>query len=190
MKTAENAGLERTLRIVDIPDEYEFRSAHDRRQNGEDVRVVRHEKKSGVNNGLGGEHVSFTVERTGMRLLGYTRIDAGDAEGPLPDRERTAAIASAFLDRVEPGLSLRLRHLWTDRHDERVTVVRDGRRVTVPIPCMKYKCYSEQDDSYAWVIVGAEGRIVSFEQGMVWRDGRVTEKWLHDSWIAERMKGK
>lgn len=28
-------------------------------------------------------------------------------------------------------------------------------------------------------------KIMTFEQGIKWEGGRITEKWLHDSWLLE-----
>jgi len=50
---------------------------------------------------------------------------------------------------------------------------------------MKYKCYVPENDSWTWVIVGPDGNIMAFEQDIKWKGGRITEKWLHDSWLLE-----
>lgn len=48
---------------------------------------------------------------------------------------------------------------------------------------MKYKCFNRDEDNYTWIIVGPCGQVIAFEQGIIWNNGRVTEKWLHDSWV-------
>ncbi|MEC1717867.1 hypothetical protein ABEV09_16095 [Schinkia azotoformans] len=52
---------------------------------------------------------------------------------------------------------------------------------------MKYKCYLPDEDMWAWMIVSLDEKTITFEQGIKWKGGRVTEKWLHDNWLSERL---
>ncbi|MEC1789187.1 hypothetical protein [Schinkia azotoformans] len=52
---------------------------------------------------------------------------------------------------------------------------------------MKYKCYLPDEDMWAWMIVSPDEKTITFEQGIKWKGGRVTEKWLHDNWLSERL---
>jgi hypothetical protein len=47
----------------------------------------------------------------------------------------------------------------------------------------------QDDGRYAWVIVGTEGEVITFERDIVWNTSmseRSTEKWLHDEWRVKR----
>ncbi|MGC5327723.1 YcdB/YcdC domain-containing protein [Brevibacillus sp. SYSU BS000544] len=177
--------LEWVFELLTVPDEYTLVTVQSQKQNRTDVWVFRFEKRSGENNGLGGEHFSVVVEKNNYNLLGFTWMDQRLTEGKLPSKEETTAIARAFLEKVEPGMFEKLQNLWIDRHDEVISLTGTGNidKRTVTVSGMKYKCYLNEKDDYAWVIVGPGGRVITFEQGIVWNNGRVTEKWLHDSWL-------
>ncbi len=97
----------------------------------------------------------------------------------LPSEKQTEEIAKSFLNRIEPGLFDQLENLWIRPHDEVIIV--DGQQMNVT--GMKYKCYVPDEDTYVWVIIGPDEKIITFEQGIKWERGRITEKWLHDSWL-------
>jgi hypothetical protein len=175
--------LDAALKFLAIPEGYELKDVRNGKQNEADVWVFRYEKANGENNGLGGEHYSFTVDNESHKILGFTWMDQRFASGQkLPSEKRTEEIAKSFLDWVEPGLINKLENLWIKPHDEVIKVVSEE----VTITGMKYKCYLKDQDTYAWVIVGPNEKIITFEQGIKWEGGRVTEKWLHDSWLVGR----
>ncbi|WP_426451942.1 YcdB/YcdC domain-containing protein [Paenibacillus sp. S-38] len=180
--------LERALELLSIPEGYTLKDVQSQKQNKADVWVFRYEKASGQNNGLNGEHYSFVVDKNNNKILGFTWMDEKFSTGELPSKEETKAIAKAFLDKVEPGMFAKLKNLWIDKHDE-VIAVKDEKyneSVNLTISGMKYKCYLAEQDNYAWVIVGPGGNVITFEQGIIWNNGRVTEKWLHDSWLKNK----
>lgn len=183
-----NETLERVLELLPVPEGYKLKSVQDQKQNQVDVFVFRYEKSLGENNGLGGEHFSFVVEKRNNRILGFTWMDKSLSEDKLPSKEETKVVVKEFLDKIEPGMFERLENLWIDKHDEIITLNdgRDREYASVAISGMKYKCYLEDEDNYAWVIVGFDCKIITFEQGIIWNNGRVTEKWLHDSWLNNR----
>lgn len=180
--------LEAALLRLQVPPGYQLKRAQSQKQNRDDVWVFRYEKASGENNGLSGEHFSFTVEKKTYKILGATRMDQSLAAGPLPSKEETRAIAKTFLDKVEPGLCAKLKNLWIDEHDETIIVKNGDKQETQTISGMKYKCYLDDEGNYAWVIVGPNGQVIAFEQGIIWDNGRVTEKWLHDSWLSHQIE--
>lgn len=178
--------LEKALDYLSIPEGYVLQHVQSQKQNGDGVWVFRYEKKSGENNGLSGEHFSFVVQKDNDKLLGFTWMDASLSSGELPSQKETEALAKTFLDKIEPGLFEKLDNLWIDRHDEMIVVTNHhGQKQQVTVTGMKYKCYLKDENNYAWVIVGPEGQIITFEQGIIWKDGRVTEKWLHDRWLKQ-----
>lgn len=183
-----NDVLEQVLELLSVPEGYNLKSVQSQKQNGVDIFVFRYEKSSGENNGLGGEHFSFVVEKDNNKILGFTWMDKSLSKDELPTREETKVFAKEFLDKIEPGMFEKLRNLWIDKHDEIITL-NDGRNsegVNIAISGMKYKCYLEDEDNYTWIIVGSGRNIITFEQGIIWNNGRVTEKWLHDSWLKNK----
>ncbi|WP_157696808.1 hypothetical protein [Brevibacillus formosus] len=80
----------------------------------------------------------------------------------------------------------KLKNLWIDKPDEKITVRNStGKNNKITVTGMKYKCYLKDKEDYTWVISGTGGRIIAFEQGIKWNNERLTEKWLHDSWLRE-----
>ncbi len=102
----------------------------------------------------------------------------------LPTKERATEITKAYLAKVEPTLFPKLKNLWIEEHDE--VIIADNKEVI--ITGMKYKCFIPEENTYAWVIVGSDKNIITFERGIIWENGRITEKWLHDSWLKMQIK--
>ncbi|NYI08260.1 MFS transporter [Allostreptomyces psammosilenae] len=154
------------------------RETHDGRQ----VVVVRHQADRTPR--LGGPHVTVVTDADGV-LLGVTRM-VPPATGREPVGAVNArALALEFFAAVDPEHAAGLSVQWVDRHDETVTDA-EGRRHTVPGTKVKTR---HQDGGYAWVILGPDGEVVTYERDIAW-DGaagrRGTEMWLHDSWILAR----
>lgn len=174
--------LNNTLETISVPEGYEFKSVRSGKQNEADTWVFRYEKSNQENNGLGGEHYSFTVDQESHKILGITWMDQRFASGQqLPSEKQTEELVKSFLNWTQPGLFDRLENHWIRPHGEVITV--NGEKIT--IIGMKYKCYLPDNDTWAWVIVGPDERVMTFEQGIKWEGGRVTEKWLHDNWLLE-----
>ncbi|OEH91160.1 hypothetical protein BFG57_07165 [Bacillus solimangrovi] len=172
--------LNEVMETISVPEGYEFKNVRSGKQNAANVWVFRYEKSSGENNELGGEHYSFTVDQDSHKILGITWMDQRFASGQqLPSEKRTEELVKSFLNRTQPGLFDSLDNHWIRPHDEVITV--SGEKMTVT--GMKYKCYLPDEDTWAWVIVGSDEKIMTFEQGIKWEGGRVTEKWLHDNWL-------
>ncbi len=170
------------LRVLTVPKGYVLARTHLLKQNSSDVWVFRYEKASGENNGFGGEHFSFVLEKSSGKIIGFTWMDQSSSKGQLPSREETLTVAKQFSDRVDPGLFEKLENLWIGQHNETITVKDGTEKKTVTISGMKYKCYRKEEENYTWFVVGPSGQVITFEQGIVWNNGRVTEKWLHDNW--------
>lgn len=155
---------------------------------GESARLTRYERKDGRNAGLQGEHFSTVVAADGT-LKGFVNISADLADGPLPSRERTEAIARAFLQNHAPELLSHMQISWIEPHDEALRVQRNDRSDTVKVTGMKVKAVNLADGRWFWVIVGRDERPMVFERDVVWvtfPGHRKTEKWLHDNWIKEQ----
>lgn len=168
--------------IIAFPDGYEQVSERFATQDGRAVCITRHERTNGHNRGLGGEHFTVVMDVQMGQIKGVTWMNGSFADMPLPSREAAQQVAETFLANVAPDLAGSLTILWIEPHDE--TVMVDG--ATITVTGMKVKC-RQPSGTYAWVIVGSEGRVMTFERDIVWNTDmsrRTTEKWLHDSWLA------
>lgn len=169
---------------VTIPDNYQFHSV--RKVKADDVQayLFRYEKKE--NRGLNGEHFSFMVSEKEKQILGFTNIDKKYSNLKMLSKVETEKIAKEFLLKLDKSLANNLKNLWIERHDEEIMIDK-GKKII--IAGMKYKCYRSSSDDYAWVIVGFDGSIITFERNIKWNTAahkRITEKWLHDSWLIEQ----
>lgn len=151
---------------------------------GERAVLARFERIDGRHAGPGGEHVSTVVDETG-RLKGFTRMSADLLGQTLPTETEARAVARRFLEAHAPDLLSGLEEHWIARHDEPLRVSRNGRTEDATLSGMKVKMRNTVDGRWFWVIVGADREAMVFERDIVWRAGRVTEKWLHDAWLVE-----
>lgn len=175
IKTAMPAGYRETARrTVSVDDE--------------GAELVRYERTDGRNAALGGEHFSTVIADNG-RLKGFARIDLDLVGGQLPSREEAQAIAMDFLRDAAPDLLPGLKISWIDAHDEPLRVTRNGQTEDLTLTGMKVKMRNTADGLWMWVIVGADRKVMVFERDINWISfpgHRGTEKWLHDSWLAEK----
>jgi hypothetical protein len=158
---------------------------------GEQAELVRYERIDGRNASLGGEHFSVVAASNG-RLKGFTRMSLDLTGGALPSREEAQGIAMEFLRDAAPDLLSVLKVSWIEPHDEPLAVARDGRTQKLKITGMKVKMQNTADGRWCWVIVGTDRKVAVFERDIVWvtfPGHRQTEKWLHDSWLAEKRYG-
>lgn len=63
--------LTAALEALTIPKGYVFKSLQIEVQNSKDTWVFRYEKTSFENNGFGGEHFSFVLDKVNRRILGF-----------------------------------------------------------------------------------------------------------------------
>lgn len=152
------------------------------RVDGKSAELVRYERADRRNGGLGGEHVSLVLGEG--RLKGFTRMDGSLRSGELPSQEESRAIAMGFLSVHAPDLLSRLQISFIAPHDEPVRL--DSQVAT--LTGMKVKMRNLADGRWFWVIIGADRQVMVFERDIVWANlqgRRQTEKWLHDSWLAD-----
>lgn len=178
--------MQSAINYLAIPEEYKLTNIMSHKHNSTDVWVFRYEKASGENSGLGGEHYSLVIEKDTHKILGFTWMDQKFTSGDLPSNNRTKDLAKAFLEKIELGLFHNLQNLWIRPHDEFITVNHGNKNKQLKITGMKYKCYLKEEDSYVWVIIGPNEQIITFEREIKWEGQRITEKWLHDSWILDK----
>ncbi len=148
------------------------------------VTVVRYQAEAPARGG--GEHVTVVLDEGGT-LLGYTRMVAY-ATGALPDDDQAERQAMEWLRSFDADYAAGLTVSWIDQHDETVT---DAAGTERTISGVKVKTHHESG-LYAWIIVGADGQIITYERDIRWDSSagrRGTEMWLHDTWIAAREGG-
>ncbi len=174
--------------LLPIPPGFTARSRRRVTVDGEDAELIRYERADGRNTGLGGEHASLVVDAAG-RLRGFARHHLALSDGTLPPRTQAHAVALDFLERFAPDLLPNHEVKWIEPHDETILIARGDARVAVTLPGMKVKIFNQADGRWLWVIVGTDGDVAVFERDIVWitiPGHRQTEKWLHDSWLAEQ----
>lgn len=183
------------LRVLTVPKGYVPAGTDARTHDGRLIWHFRYEKSSGRNNGLGGEHYSFTVDALDGRLLGVSLMDSRFQPQDLPEKKEALKVAEEFLERVEPELVRSLAVLWVDRHDESVLVADGEAWQEALVSGSKVKMRREPEGDYAWVIVGRASdessgnstEVVTFERDVVWdsaKGHRATEFWLSDKYLA------
>lgn len=171
--------------------------------------LLRFQKADGQNNIIGGEHMTFIFDTGAIQLLGYTRM-RGELTPHVADLTHQQALETAlsFLKQVAPDLipvtinlpmlniiekherveflpGLHLGNVeiqWMDDHPELLTL--DGQQTK--IHGMKIKMYIPQHALWAWVIVGCDNQVLTFERNISWdfdKMVRQTQMWLHDGWL-------
>lgn len=178
---------EATIVTTFMPDGYREVSRRAVTVDRQGAELIRHERLDGRNAALGGEHFSTLIGGNG-RLKGFVRIDLDLVGGQLPSREETQAIAMDFLRNAAPDLLPGMKISWIEPHDEPMRVTRNGRTEDLTLTGMKVKMRNSADGLWMWVIVGADRKVMVFERDINWitfPGRRGTEKWLHDSWLAE-----
>lgn len=174
--------LEEFKKHIDIPKEYQFHSVRKAKADNIPVYLFRFEKSN--DKSLQGEHFSFVISEQEKQILGFTNMDKEYSDINMLSKSETEKIAKKFLLKMDKSLANGLKNLWIERHDEEILVY----GVKTTIAGMKYKCYRASKNDYAWVIVGFNGSVITFERNIKWNNSehqRITEKWLHDSWLAD-----
>jgi len=169
------------------PSGYRMVSLQEVPVDGEVSQLRRYERADGRNGELGGEHFSMVVGDNG-RLKGFARMELDLAGGALPSREEARETAMSFLKSAAPDLIETLQISWIAPHEEPLRVKRDDRSERLTLTGMKVKMRNTADGRWFWVIVGTDRKVMVFERDIVWvtfPGHRKTEKWLHDSWLAE-----
>lgn len=163
-----------------VPEDLTLVSTRGETHNDTPVTVRRHERGDRVNHGR--EHVTtVTADGTGT-LLGFTRLQATEDGTALPTPDEAERIAYELFAGLDPAYAAGLSTQWVDRHDETVT---DAAGVERTVAGIKVKT-RHTDGRYAWIIVGENGGVVTYERDIHWDPAeprRITAMWLHDRWI-------
>ena len=138
--------------VVPIPSGFSLSMEAQVQFNAAPAYLLRYEREGGVNNGIGGEHVSAVIDLSG-KLLGYTRMDASLEDGEMPHEEEALAIACDFLRHSAADIFENLRNLWIAPHHETLQIIANQTRNESPkkvkLKGMKVKFKNIDDKRYA-----------------------------------------
>jgi|GEM_PF-432589 len=174
--------LDEFKKFVEVPKDHLFHSVSKVKADNVSAYLFRFEKQE--NKGLGGEYFSFLISKD-KQILGFSNMDKKYSDTKMLSKAETEKIAKEFLLKIDKSLVNDLKNLWIERHDEEILV--NGQKTV--LAGMKYKCYRSSQKDYAWVIVGFDGSVMTFERNIKWNtiaQKRITEKWFHDSWLKEQ----
>lgn len=174
--------LDEFKKFVEVPKLHLFHSVSKVKADNVSAYLFRFEKQE--NKGLGGEYFSFLISEN-KQILGFSIMDKKYSDTKMLSKSETEKIAKEFLLKMDKSLVNDLKNLWIERHDEEILV--NGQNTV--LAGMKYKCYRSSQKDYAWVIVGFDGSVMTFERNIKWNtiaQKRITEKWLHDSWLKKQ----
>ncbi|WP_372474703.1 hypothetical protein AB4865_05435 [Capnocytophaga sp. ARDL2] len=177
--------LEAFQKSIEIPKEYQFHSVEKVKIDKVTAYLFRYEKTE--NKGMRGEHFSFVISEKEKKILGFTLMDKRYSEEKWLSKQETEQVAKKFLQEIDNTLAEGLKNLWIEPHNEEIII--NGKSLS--INGMKYKCFRPSHNDYAWVIVGSDRTIITFERDILWdnhQQKRITEKWLHDNWKIKNNK--
>lgn len=157
--------------------------------NKEPALLYRFERSDEQNTDLFGEHLSVVTTNDGT-LKGFVKYTQGHQNQPLPTKEVAAAVSEAFLQQAAPDLLDNRKVLWIEPHDEVIQLQTHGAqpKKEFTVTGIKVKSLNTKTGLYFWTIVDANNQVFIFERDIKWitfPGKRGTEKWLHDSYLAE-----
>lgn len=144
--------------------------------------LARYHKKE--NNHLFGEHFSIVYDYKNKIIKGFVNLQVTENPTELPTTEEARAASDQFLKEFAPDLLKNREILWTKPHNEILKINQKDYVITG----MKVKAINRKTGLYFWTIVNAEKKVYIFERDIRWivfPGKRGTEKWLHDSYLAE-----
>lgn len=136
------------------------------------------------NNHLFGEHFSIVHNPENKIIKGFVHLQITPNPAALPTKEAARSASHTFLQEFAPDLLENREILWIEPHDEILKI----RQKDYTISGMKVKAIDRKTGLYFWTIVNAENKVYIFERDIRWINfpgKRGTEKWLHDSYLAE-----
>lgn len=158
--------------------------------NSEPALLYRYERADNQNTGLYGEHLSLVSNEDGV-LKGFVKYTKDHQNQPLPTQDEALQVSEEFLERVAPDLLENRKVQWVEPHNEVIKIQNESKQLTeeLTITGMKVKSLNTETGLYFWTIVDANRQVFIFERDIKWitfPGKRGTEKWLHDSYLAEQ----
>lgn len=171
-------------KYIEIPKGYILIDISQVKVNNKDAYCFRYEKNKTKT--LGGEHLSFILTKSlPYTILGFTIMDEKYMDKKQLSKKQAEVIATHFLKQIDSSFYKELELQWVDLHIEEIEINAQKK----VIEGMKCKYYRPSHKDYAWVIVGHDSSVITFERDILWSNGmqkRITEKWLHDSWLSKK----
>ena len=179
-------------KLIDVPVGFEGVSVHHVTHDGEPIVWVRYKKKDQVDQ-LGGEHFSVTFTEKTKLLKGFMHLEEQFDTDVVSDEEKAQKIAFEFLKKHAADIVDSVEVRWirplnktpvSSPHDDPF-VLKSGTKIIG----MRVKLLIQSNKKYGWVIVGKNGKVITFERDIGWdtvNKCRSTERWLHDSWVAQQ----
>lgn len=161
------------------------------KHDGRNVLWIRTQKEADLN--LEGEHCSLTYDVDDGKLMGLMRMSQFFTSEDLPSEETAKKVCFDFLKQYAADIADKVEVRWIKPllkkpldppHDEGFALGNGDIVVGVRV-----KLWDPSTQKYAWVIVGKDQQVVSFERDIVWDSSkhcRSTERWLHDTWLKEQ----
>ena len=181
---------------VEIPKGYEYRSCNLLNHDSVLVFIFRYEKISRNNVGYGGEHFSVSVDLGVTRIMGFIHVDGQHCGPGLPDEAEARKVAIKAIEKVAPDLIGQYEIKWVlplqeepkkIPHESPFPFTDDNKNIHL-ITGVRVKLFFENFKSWGWVIVGREGKVISFEREVLWSgvmNRRSTAAWLHDPYVLD-----
>ncbi|CAM5189793.1 hypothetical protein OURE66S_00848 [Oligella ureolytica] len=137
-----------------------------------------------------GQHLSLVSNEDGV-LKGFVKYTKDHQNQPLPTQDEALQVSEEFLERVAPDLLENRKVQWVEPHNEVIKIQNESKQLTeeLTITGMKVKSLNTETGLYFWTIVDANRQVFIFERDIKWitfPGKRGTEKWLHDSYLAEQ----
>lgn len=154
-------------------------------QDGVPMMLNRYERRDGRNAGLEGEHISTLVTKDG-KFKGFIHLSRDMIGKPLPNRQHSERIARDFLTAVAPDLLANMRITSIATYHKPLRINRAGKNESLQVTGMRLKARNTADGSWFWVVIGSDGKPISFERDVGWSNllfRRSSEYWLHDPWL-------
>lgn len=163
-----------------------------------------------LHNNSEGEFVAYLFEVDSFKLLGSTHLTKCNANLPLIAHEAAMNRALAFLNQyandlvgeavtvdfemgIDPEKRIefelkpqigKVEFQWIGEHLE--TIETEGQEFV--ITGQKVKMFIPSLNLFAWVIVGGNGEVITFERNVCWdfpNQMRLTQMWLHPKWLDQ-----
>lgn len=163
---------------VGVPNNYILHNKFSFTQNNKPITLFRFTKTGELN--LFGEHFSVVIDENN-KLLGLMNLDNSFQNSIEISEKEIESYCMKIYNKYYPGYFEQLKNLWIKDHTEVIS----ENNIKTNITGKKYKCYNQKTDNYSWIIINSKGQLITFEKDIFWDDGRVTEQWLHDSYLKE-----
>lgn len=181
---------------VDLPKGYAYKSCNLVNHDAVPVFIFRYEKANGENAGYGGENFSVSIDMNVTRVMGFMHVDGQHCGPGLPDEDESKKIAIETIEKLAPDLIGQYEIKWVLPLQEKPVKIPheipfpftdDSRKIHL-VTGVRVKLFFAKLNSWGWVIVGRQGKVIAFEREITWNtimNKRSTPAWLHDPFVLD-----